>query len=132
MQNRNKKSQGIFEKYGYHIVIGGFLAMCAIAILTTLFRASTKLSQIPVNDQREIERHNLAGHSFKLGETEMFHVLFFHFSPNFVGILEDSPQAFQLVLIPYNSWGFLQRRSIKKGSGGLLTKQGYFARTINP
>ena len=79
MQNRNKKSQGIFEKYGYHIVIGGFLAMCAIAILTTLFRASTKLSQIPVNDQREIERHNLAGHSFKLGETEMFHVLFFSF-----------------------------------------------------
>jgi len=47
---RNKKQEEFFNKYGYHVVIGGFILMVLFAVGSTLFRSTRKLSLIPVID----------------------------------------------------------------------------------
>jgi cathepsin B len=72
MRRRSQKQSDFFDKYAYHIVIGGFLLLCLVAFGSTLFRSNKKLSTIPVIDDEEITSHNSQGYLFSLGSNEFF------------------------------------------------------------
>lgn len=50
MRKKSRKEPDFFEKYSYHLVIGGFLIVCIGAFGSTLFKSSKKLSTTPVID----------------------------------------------------------------------------------
>jgi cathepsin B len=81
MKKRSQKQSDFFDKYAYHLVIGGirslfsfigFVLLCVIAFGSTLFRSSKKLNTIPVIDDDEITSHNSQGYSYTLGSNEFF------------------------------------------------------------
>lgn len=72
LRKRNTKQSDFFDKYAYHLVIGGFVLLCVVAFGSTLFKSSKKLSTIPVIDEDEIQSHNAQGYSYSLGANEFF------------------------------------------------------------
>lgn len=54
MKRKNKKQSDFFDKYSYHLVIGGFVLLCLVAFGSTFFKSSKKLNMIPVIDDEEI------------------------------------------------------------------------------
>ena len=71
---RKKGQKNSLSNYGYHIVIGGFILVCALALFSTLFGGTKKLSLISVIDEEEIAVHNTADHSFTIGKNDFFEV----------------------------------------------------------
>ena len=72
MQKRKKKS--FWDKYAYHIVIGGFLVLCATALFSTFFSKSRKVHLTPIVDQEDIDVHNAGDLGFTLGPNDFFEV----------------------------------------------------------
>lgn len=68
--NRNKKVGDPMQPY--YMVIGGFVAVCVLAVLYTIFNPKTKFSEMQVIDQSQILIHNGMGHQFKHGENDLF------------------------------------------------------------
>ena len=72
MQKRKKKN--FLEKYAYHIVIGGFLVLCATALFSIFFSKSKKIHLTPVIDEEEIQTINADNLGFTLGPNTFFEV----------------------------------------------------------
>jgi cathepsin B len=72
MAKRKKKS--FWDKYAYHIVIGGFVVLCATALFSTFFSKSRKIHLTPIVDQEDIDVHNADNFGFKLGHNDFFEV----------------------------------------------------------
>lgn len=51
-------------KYGYHVVIGGFVALVLIAFGNALFSKSRNPDVTPVIEEDEIAAHNASGNTF--------------------------------------------------------------------
>lgn len=73
MRRRAQVQPSLFEKYGYHIVIGIFLLICLYALFSILTRSTQKLTSIPVIDLDEIQAHNSLG-SYLQGPNDFFKV----------------------------------------------------------
>ena len=73
MAKRKKKS--FWDKYAYHIVIGGFLILCASALFSIFFSKSRKIHLTSIIDQEDIDVHNAEHHGFTLGPNEFFEVM---------------------------------------------------------
>lgn len=73
MRRRGQVQPSLFEKYGYHIVIGIFLLICLYALYSILTRSTQKLTSIPVIDLDEIQAHNSLG-SYLQGPNDFFKV----------------------------------------------------------
>ena len=72
MAKRKKKS--FWDKYAYHIVIGGFLILCASALFSIFFSKTRKIHLTPIIDQEDIDVHNAEKHGFTLGPNDFFEV----------------------------------------------------------
>lgn len=71
---RKKVQKNSLSNYSYHIVIGGFVLVCVLALISTFFGGTKKLSLIPVIDDDEILAHNQADHQFTIGKNDFFEV----------------------------------------------------------
>jgi len=70
MQKRKKRS--FLDKYAYHLVIGGFLLLCASALFSIFFSKSKKIHLTPVIDEEDITAHNSENLGFTLGPNAYF------------------------------------------------------------
>lgn len=75
IKNRSKKAS--LTNYSYHIVIGGFILICVIALISVFFGGSKKLSLLPVIDDEDIATLNSNEYGFTVGSNEFFQVTFF-------------------------------------------------------
>jgi len=71
---KKRKKTSFWDQYSYHIIIGGFIFIIAVTILSTLFGKTKKLSLTPVIELDEIETHNQGGYGYKLGANSFFQV----------------------------------------------------------
>jgi cathepsin B len=69
---KNRKKSSFWDQYSYHIIIGGFIFIIAVTILSTLFGKTKKLSLTPVIEVDEIESHNQQNLGYKLGANSFF------------------------------------------------------------
>jgi cathepsin B len=69
---KNRKKSSFWDQYSYHIIIGGFIFIIAVTILSTLFGKTKKLSLTPVIELDEIESHNSHNLGYKLGPNSFF------------------------------------------------------------
>jgi len=76
---KKRKKNSIWDQYSYHIIIGGFILIIAVTLLTTLLGKTKKLHLTPVIENDEIEAHNHNNYGYKLGPNSFFQVkrLFF-------------------------------------------------------
>lgn len=76
---KKKQQKNSITNYSYHIVIGSFVVICVVALISTFFGGTKKLSLIPVIDEDEITTHNQQDHTFSIGKNDFFEVFFsFH------------------------------------------------------
>ena len=71
---KKRKKNNLWEKYSYHIIIGGFTAIVIATLISTAFGKTKKLHLTPVIETDEIEAHNHAGLGYKLGPNAFFQV----------------------------------------------------------
>lgn len=69
---RNKKNVSFFNQYGYHVVLGGFVALVILAFANTFFSKSRNPDITPVIEEDEIAAHNSRGFTYKLGPNKHF------------------------------------------------------------
>lgn len=69
---KKRKKNSFWDQYSYHIIIGGFIFIIAVTILSTVFGKTKKLSLTPVIELDEIQAHNDAGYGYKLGPNSFF------------------------------------------------------------
>ena len=72
---KKRKKRTFFEKYSYHLVIGGFLILCSYALFSIFFSKTKKLHLTPVIDSEDIVTHNAEALGFQLGPNSYFEVL---------------------------------------------------------
>lgn len=70
MMTRSRKQTDPNQQHWY--VIYGFVAVCAIAVLMTLFNPKQKISEQKIIDDTQILVHNGQGHQFKHGRNMLF------------------------------------------------------------
>jgi hypothetical protein len=75
MLKRSSK-KGLFDNYGYHIVIGIFIIVCGYATFSVLSVKKIDLKNTPVIDSESILKWNEEAekykYSFKTGENDFF------------------------------------------------------------
>lgn len=69
---KNRKKSSFWDQYSYHIIIGGFIFIIAVTILSTVFGKTKKLSHTPVIENDEIEAHNQGNYGYTLGPNSFF------------------------------------------------------------
>jgi len=69
---KKRKKNSIWDQYSYHIIIGGFILIIAVTLLTTLLGKTKKLHLTPVIENDEIEAHNHNNYGYKLGPNTFF------------------------------------------------------------
>jgi hypothetical protein len=71
---KKKKKTSIWEKYSYHIIIGGFALIIIVSLFSIMFGKTKKLHLTPVVESDEIEAHNSEDYGYKLGPNSFFEV----------------------------------------------------------
>jgi len=71
---KKRKKTSFWDQYSYHIIIGGFIFIIAVTVLSTVFGKTKKLSLTPVIELDEIESHNHGDYGYKLGPNSFFQV----------------------------------------------------------
>ena len=72
MFKRSKKQDNTMTQY--YLVIGGFVAVCVVAVLYVLLNPKKSFAQMPVIDDSAILVHNGQSSGFQRGENEFFQV----------------------------------------------------------
>lgn len=72
---KNRSQKGSLTNYSYHIVIGGFVLVCVIALISVFFGGSKKLSLLPVIDDEDMATLNSNDYGFTVGQNEFFQVI---------------------------------------------------------
>lgn len=67
-----KKKASLWDKYSYHIVIGAFVFVVVVSVLSTLLGKKQTLSHTPVIELDEIDTHNAEEYGYKLGPNTFF------------------------------------------------------------
>lgn len=71
---KKKKKTSFWDKYSYHIIIGGFALIIIVSLLSIMFGKTKKLHLTPVIENDEIEAHNTEEYGYKLGPNTFFEV----------------------------------------------------------
>mmetsp|Transcript_27890 Transcript_27890/g.24545 ORF Transcript_27890/g.24545 Transcript_27890/m.24545 type:complete len:103 (+) Transcript_27890:190-498(+) len=69
---RKKKKTSFWQKYQYHIILGGLGFIIVASLVSTLFGKTKKLHLTPVIEDDEITIHNGEDYGYKLGPNNFF------------------------------------------------------------
>lgn len=69
---KKRKKTSFWDKYSYHIIIGGFALIIIVSLFSIMFGKTKKLHLTPVIETDEIEAHNSEEYGFKLGPNSFF------------------------------------------------------------